>query len=302
MFHVERMEQLQSCPACGQSTLKPYLTCIDYTVSKKEFKIDVCTACTFKFTNPRPTASEIGYYYDSPDYISHSNSRKGLVNLVYQLVRQISLNRKIKLVKSLNLEGKQVLDIGSGTGEFLKKTQDAGFDVIGIEPNSKARDYAIKNHKLKIYQEFDLDSIPPASKDLITMWHVLEHVHLLQDRIKQIKTILKPNGYAIIAVPNYTSWDAKHYGVIWASYDVPRHLYHFSPLVMKQLFHRNKMEHVRSLPLRYDSYYVSLLSSKYKKETFPLFKAVKNGFRSNRLAKGNPELFSSVIYVFKNVI
>lgn len=299
MFHVERMEMLKNCPVCGSTDFKHYKTCTDHTVSKKSFEIVFCTACGFKFTNPRPNADEIGVYYDSPDYISHSNSKKGLFNLIYQNIREISLKKKLGWINALKPEGKRLLDIGCGTGEFLNAAKKGGYDVIGIEPSAAARKMGIENYGLDIFEESHLNSLQNESFNVVTMWHVLEHVHHLQERVKKIHQLLKKGGYAIIAVPNYTSRDAHHYGALWAAYDVPRHLYHFSPDVIKKLFAQHQFDHQKSIPMTFDSYYVSLLSSKYRNDAFPPITGFINGLRSNLHAKGDPERYSSVVYIFK---
>jgi 2-polyprenyl-3-methyl-5-hydroxy-6-metoxy-1,4-benzoquinol methylase len=298
MFHVERMELLKRCPNCDGDVFRPVRTCIDYTVSRESFEIVACPSCKLNFTNPRPAANEIGKYYDSPEYISHSNTKKGLVNSVYQFVRSIALKGKVKWIESLNPKSKTLLDIGCGTGEFLNEIKNAGYMVIGVEPNQNARAMGVKNYGLSILEESGLKDIKPESFDVITMWHVLEHVHDLQNRVGQIKTLLSPGGYAIIAVPNCTSWDAQKYDSIWAAYDVPRHLYHFSPEVIKQMFIKQGFAHVKSLPMKFDSFYVSMLSSKYNRSTFPALAGLINGIRSNRNAKNDPERYSSVVYIF----
>lgn len=291
------MEKLKVCPICSNN-YKHYKDCIDYTVSYETFEIVNCVKCGFKFTNPRPTANEIDKFYDSPAYISHSNSKKGVVNKIYQFIRKISLTKKLNIVASLNPINKNILDIGCGTGEFLNRISINGYGATGIEPNIKAREKAIKNYNLNILPEEGISSLPKNNYGIISMWHVLEHVHNLTDRVQAIQGLLCENGYAIIAVPNYTSWDAHHYKQFWASYDVPRHLYHFSPEVIKTIFKNTGLMHIQSLPLIFDSYYVSLLSSKYKKDKFPILNSILNGFRSNLNAKKDPERYSSVIYIF----
>lgn len=302
MFHVERMEKLEKCPNCGHSEFKHFKTCVDYTVSKREFEIVFCSSCNLKFTNPRPTAAEIGVYYDSPDYISHTNSKKGLFNMIYQQIRDVSLKKKMSWIDSLKPDGKKLLDIGCGTGEFLNFAKKSGFETVGVEPSPNAREKAIGNYVLDVREESYLTTLNSNTFDIITMWHVLEHVHDLNGRVGKIRETLKPGGYAIIAVPNYTSKDAHTYGTKWAAYDVPRHLYHFSPTVIKGLFRNHGLEHVKSIPMKFDSFYVSLLSSKYNSSPLPAISGFFNGLRSNLHAGNDPELYSSVVYVFRKPV
>lgn len=293
------MELLQECPICRSQNFDPFLKCIDYTVSKESFQIVNCTACGFKFTNPRPGPNEIGKYYESTDYISHSNSKKGLINSIYQIVRKRAINGKLKILEShADKRSRSILDIGCGTGEFLSACKNEGWKTKGIEPNENARNQAKFNYALDVSGEEEILSLT-GGYGFITMWHVLEHVHNLRERVKQIRTLLENEGIAIIAVPNLTSADAKKYGEFWAAYDVPRHLYHFSPERIKNLFQTEGMEHIQSLPMVYDSYYVSMLSEKYRNGKNNLFGAFVSGFGSNSKAGKNAELYSSVIYIFR---
>jgi len=293
------MEKLIKCPSCNYEGSSPFLLCKDYTVTKEDFQIVSCNNCDFKYTNPRPSNIEIGRYYESQDYISHSNTSAGLINKIYQFVRVRAIQKKINLIKNLHPPDNTILDIGCGTGDFIGKFNGIGWQVTGIEPNKGARELAIRNHNIKVLDEDSVQHIEPQSFGTISMWHVLEHVHELNKRIGEIYSLLKNNGYAIIALPNYTSFDAKHYSEHWAAYDVPRHLYHFSPEVIKSLFQNNGLLHVKSLPMKMDSYYVSMLSEKYLNSKLGLIKAVYNGLKSNLAANGNAEKFSSVIYIFK---
>jgi len=245
--------------------------------------------------------SEIGHFYESPYYISHSNSTKGLFNKTYQLIRNITIQSKLKLISSLAGGDKTLLDMGCGTGEFLNTCSKAGWNVTGIEPNPSARNFATSNYHLNVVDESFLKNLPSDNFKIITLWHVLEHVHSLNERLGDISRLLKTDGYAVIAVPNYKSHDASIYREYWAAYDVPRHLYHFSPETIKRLFVNHSFEWVRSIPMKYDSYYVSMLSEKYKKSS-PVWAAVKgtlSGLKSNLAAKKNAEKYSSVIYLFR---
>lgn len=291
------MEQLSLCPNCNGQQFEPFLECTDYTVTGERFSIVNCKKCGFKFTNPRPGASEIGRYYESEDYISHSDTKAGIINKIYHVVKKRAIQQKIRLIERLNPPTKDILDIGCGTGAFLKGIKDAGWNATGVEPSEKARDYCSEMHKLTAFDESFLKKTK-ENYSVITMWHVLEHVHDLNGRIAEINQLLRPGGYAIIAVPNYKSADATKYGQYWAAYDVPRHLYHFSADTIKSLFKKHELRFVKSLPMKMDSYYVSLLSEKYYKSSMQFAKAFLAGFFSNNKANNDAEKYSSVIYIF----
>lgn len=297
------MEKIQICPVCSGQSFQDHIHCKDFTVSKAVFTIQKCKTCGFLFTNPRPAQAEIGLYYESKDYISHTNSKKGLFNKTYQLIRDIAIANKIGLIRKET--GKRsfaadfsLLDIGCGTGEFLAGSKSQGWKSVGVEPGESARQQAIKNHGVQVEEESYLNS-SKEEFDVITMWHVLEHVHDLNGRLEQIYRLLKKNGVLIIAVPNHTSKDAAIYGEKWAAWDVPRHLYHFSPEVIKLLLKRHHFTHITSSPMKYDAFYVSLLSTGYESGKKSTIKGALAGLRSNLAAKGNPEKYSSVIYTFR---
>ncbi|MFM7217489.1 MAG: class I SAM-dependent methyltransferase [Bacteroidota bacterium] len=294
------METLSICPVCSKSAFKPFITCKDYTVSSKSFDIQSCDTCGFLFTNPRPSKDEIGTYYQSVDYISHSNSSKGLFNKAYQLIRGRAIKQKLELIQSFfpSKHSLRLLDVGCGTGEFLNGAKKAGWEVAGVEPSPDAANQAKNNYSLPVYEEAWLENT--AEKfDVITLWHVLEHVHDLDVRLKQLNRLLDDKGLLVIAVPNYTSADANEFDACWAAWDVPRHLYHFSPESMKKLLGNYGFKHVGSKPMVFDAYYVSLLSTGYAQGKKSLLNGFLSGFKSNLAAKGNAEKYSSVIYLFK---
>jgi len=293
------MKNYNNCPICDNTNFSKSLNCKDYTVSHKVFSIVNCKNCGFRFTNPIPKEENIGEFYKSDDYISHSNTKKGIVNKMYQTVRNLTLVRKVNLLKKES-SGKKLLDIGCGTGEFLNKCQKENYDCIGIEPSEEAKDYAEKNYGLKVKSESYIANINNNSIDIITMWHVLEHVYHLNERINEIDRILKKDGVLIVAVPNYTSYDAQYYKKHWAAYDLPRHLYHFSPKDIKKLFQKHGFKLTQTLPMKYDSYYVSMLSEKYKTNNSNLLKAFYRGFISNVKARRSSEhKYSSQIYILR---
>lgn len=295
------METLNSCPICGHEQLAAFLICKDHYVSQEEFHIVSCKACGFKFTNPRPTNVEIGSYYKAENYISHSDSQKGLVNKAYHLVRRYTLVKKLQLILSNKKKPNAIslLDIGCGTGAFLDVCKRAGVNCMGIEPDADARDLAEKKHGLKVGAPESINSITPSSLDVVTMWHVLEHVHELQGTIQKIKELLKPYGRAFVAVPNCTSYDAKHYEKFWAAYDLPRHLYHFSPDDIRRICAQHDLELAQILPMRFDSFYVSMMSEKYMTGNSNYLRAIWIGLKSNFAAIKSGKQFSSQIYIIQ---
>ena len=292
------MEELSSCPVCGKSNFSPFLQSSDFFLTKEEYTIVSCNSCGMKFVNPRPDASEIGKYYESPDYVSHDAGKKNRLNFLYRRVRNISIKKKYKLVKK-HAKGKRLLDIGCGTGEFIFFCKQNGFDVKGIEPGEKPRFFAQTEYKLDVHEEVYLDNLIHPEFDVITLWHVLEHVHLLHERMNKIVEIMNPDGTLIIAVPNSDSWDARYYGKFWAAYDLPRHLYHFSQETMQLLAQKHALKIDGIIPMKLDAFYISLLSEKYATGKQNYFQAVINGFRSNCFARRNKGNYSSLIYVLK---
>ncbi|MES2519513.1 MAG: class I SAM-dependent methyltransferase [Bacteroidota bacterium] len=294
------MEQLNNCPVCQESTFNDFLQVQDYTVSQKKFEIVSCSNCGFKFTNPRPDQNEIGEYYKAESYISHTNTSKGLISKIYHTVRTFTLKSKLNLINSLYPQKGKLLDVGCGTGMFLNVCREDGWKVNGIEPDTGARQIAEEINKATIKTEI-LSSFKNEQFDIITMWHVLEHVHLLDDTIDWLSERLSKEGSLIIAVPNHESKDAAIYGKQWAAYDVPRHLYHFSQKSINQLFEQKGFLLEKTLPMKFDSFYVSMLSTKYQSGKINYLKAFIDGLKSNLSAGSNNGNYSSLIYVFKKI-
>lgn len=294
------MEKLEKCLVCDSSKLETFIETQDWFLSNEKFTIVKCENCDFLFTNPRPEAVDLGKYYKSSEYISHSNNKKGFINSIYQTVRAYTLNKKFKLIQEFKKQG-SILDIGCATGEFLNVFQKAKWNTYGIEPDSDARSLAISNFKLDVFSEEKLFDFAENSFDVITMWHVLEHVSLLNERVLEVFRLLKDDGFAFIALPNANSFDAKKYEKFWAAYDVPRHLYHFTSGTFNKLIEKHNFEIVEILPMKFDSFYVSMLSEKYMKGNSNVLSAFTTGIKSNLKAENNGE-FSSLIYVVKKKI
>ncbi len=293
-------ERLTKCPLCKSAHFLNDMDIKDQAVSKEVFIISRCTDCHLLFTNPRPTLDTIGIYYDYPEYFSHEDKSKGLTPWIYQKIRNYTIKNKIDLIEDYKEIGK-LLDYGCGTGELLKEARKNLWKVTGIEPNDKARNYANKKLNGKVYKSIkNLDQ--ESSYDVITLFHVLEHIHDLRSTIKDILNHLKKTGYLIIAVPNHESYEAKQYKEYWAGWDVPRHLYHFNEKSIEYFSKEFNLVLKEIKPMFFDSYYVSLLSEKYKKPNSSMLSqyinAFKNGLISNQKAK-KPGEYSSNIYIFK---
>jgi SAM-dependent methyltransferase len=289
------MTTLNNCPVCNNTSFKKHLVCKDYTVSNESFNIVVCEECDFHFTNPRPDNAVLGDYYKSEDYISHSNTKKGIISRLYHDVRTYTLKKKIELV-SKHVSRGTILDYGCGTGMFLKVCKDKGWNSFGLEPDSGAARIGIDNGLTVLSNKGEITS--SLKFDAITLWHVLEHVTDLDDTLNFFNLKLNHGGVLIIAVPNHRSFDGQHYKEFWAAYDVPRHLYHFDKETMEKLLLRFGFKLVETRPMKFDSFYVSMLSEKYMTGSIKYLRAFYNGLRSNLQAKAAQD-YSSVIYVFK---
>jgi 2-polyprenyl-3-methyl-5-hydroxy-6-metoxy-1,4-benzoquinol methylase len=292
------MIELTKCPSCDSSNITPYISCIDYTMSEEKFTIVSCETCDFKFTSPRPEDEKLGDYYKSDNYISHTNNKIGLFNKLYHFARKISINIKLRLIKA-EASGKKILDIGSGTGEFLKASESLGYTGIGIEPSEIARKKARKNYNLNISKDTSLYQFETSEFDVITMWHVLEHVTDLNNTIKGLHKIIKKDGKLIIGVPNHNSYDAKFYGKYWAAWDVPIHLWHFTKKSMEEIMKKHDFKLVNTKSMIFDSFYVSLLSEEYKNGTKKFIKGLMVGLISNIFGIFTTKGHSSIIYIFK---
>ncbi|MDG1698246.1 MAG: class I SAM-dependent methyltransferase [Polaribacter sp.] len=276
-----------------QKKLESYLECKDFIVSGESYEVMFNPAYEMLVTSPVP--ENLKEYYKSEDYISHTDSRKSLIDIVYQFVKRSTLRRKLALINSFNTTTKTILDVGAGTGDFLKICVANNWNISGVEPNSDAR--KISKTKGVLLQK-ELDQLGDKQYDVITLWHVLEHVENLSSYIFKLKQLISDNGRLLIAVPNYKSYDAKYYKEFWAAYDVPRHLWHFSQQSIQKIFSFEKMSVEKIIPMKFDSYYVSLLSEKYKTGKMNIINAFYRGFVSNLKGRSTSE-YSSLIYVIK---
>jgi 2-polyprenyl-3-methyl-5-hydroxy-6-metoxy-1,4-benzoquinol methylase len=279
------------------SNKKHFLTVTDYSVSKETFELYYDQDFDMLITSPQPSPENLGRYYESNDYISHTDSKRSLFEKAYHFVKGIALKNKLNLINNCSPSKGNLLDIGAGTGDFLLTAKQNGWNTIGVEPSEKAKEIAIGKG---IQFSDSTEELESNSFDIITMWHVLEHVPNLEIQIKELKRLVKPNGTIIIAVPNFKSYDANYYGKFWAAFDVPIHFWHFSKTAIKLLFDKEDIKLEKVLPMKFDSFYVSLLSEKYKNGKMNFVKAIWIGLISNWKANRSSE-YSSHIYVLKNI-
>lgn len=290
----------KTCPLCGSSNIKKQFTCKDHFATGELFDIYHCHECSFAFTQGVPDEKEIGPYYDTPTYVSHSDTDKGLVNKLYHIVRGIMLRRKVSLIKRLTmLRSGNLLDYGAGIGNFAKAMQNTGWSITAIEKSQQAREYAQRNLGINMKPEEYLATIEDRTFDVVTMWHVMEHIQQLDSFWDTLYRILDDSGIAVIAVPNSASYDAEYYRENWAAYDVPRHLWHFTPSTIMNwgLKHGFILERQYTMP--FDGFYISMLSERYKGSKCATLRGIWNGLLGWLATFDKCSASSSIIYVFR---
>jgi len=289
------------CPVCHCSNIEPYLECRDYLVSGESFTIYRCAGCRLEFTQNHPDEKESGRFYQSVNYIPHSDTVKSFTGKTYYTVRKFMLSRKKNLV--LRNTGKStgsLLDFGSGTGHFAAAMKKAGWDITGIELNKEAREYSAKNFGIKVIGPEEIKKLPSGSFDCITLWHVLEHLHNPYESLTEIKRLLKHDGVLLVALPNNMSFDSIHYRSHWAAYDVPRHLWHFNPVSLSCQAALAGFEIFSMKRLPFDVFYISILSEKYRGSRIPVLKGIIKGSVFFLLSLFDLARSSSIVYLLKH--
>ena len=292
--------KINTCPLCGGKHLGHAITCTDHYASGEQFSLVRCDDCGFIFTQGVPVETEIGRYYETPDYISHTDTRKGLMNRVYHEVRKYMLSRKAKLIKRTSgLSKGTLLDIGTGTGYFSNAMKERGWRVKAIEKSPQARAFAKEHFELDVDAEDALAGYADDSFDAITLWHVMEHLEHLNETWERLAGLLKERGVLVVAVPNASSYDAEKYKEWWAAYDVPCHLWHFTPSVMQQFGVKHGFKLAEQHPMPFDAFYVSMLTEKYKGSRLSFLKGMWTGMLAWFSSLVKKERSSSMIYVFR---
>lgn len=288
------------CPLCKSSAIKKRFACVDEFATGEQFDIFECTACGLAFTQNVPDEKEIDRYYESPTYISHSNTSKGFVNRVYHIVRRIMLQKKARKVEMLTgLKNGRLLDYGAGTGHFARLMETRGWSVTAIEKNGKARELALKEFGFEMLPVEALSTIKDKELDVVTMWHVMEHIQEPDRMWDELHRILGDKGIAIIAVPNSASYDALKYKEHWAAYDVPRHLWHFTPSTIAQWGEKHGFVLDGQYTMPFDGFYISMLSEQYKGSRLHTIRGFWSGFKGWLLQCRRSSASSSIIYVFR---
>ena len=305
MIHTENIKtntaivHYSECPLCSSKNIQLSIATEDYSISKEPFEIFGCGDCGFHFTQDAPAPEKIAPYYDSEGYLSHSDNKEGWFNQVYHIARRAMLRKKLRLIRRLT-NGKRLLDVGSGTGYFLNHMQQNGYHVTGVEIDETVRNVTLKNFGIKVNPpEALLEGNLPHKVDVITLWHVLEHLYDLDGYMQSMHRQLDDNGVMLIAVPNHTSYDAQHYGKYWEAYDVPRHLWHFSPKTVSHLAEKNGFKVVDQKRLPLDPIYNSILSEKYQPRKLSFIFGAATGLISLLTSYFNPSRSTSPIYILK---
>ena len=291
------LKMSKKCPWCDSEKTQLQLWVKDEFLSKEDFQIYECLQCGLLFTEPRPPKDKIGEYYKSEEYYSHQENKKGFIPKLYESIKTLNLKAKYKIATKGIKKGK-ALDIGCGVGDYLHTMETEGWETTGIEPSEEAKAIAKKRTKAQLYSPEEIGQLKDESFDLITMWHVLEHVDDLKTEIAHLERLLKKGGRLVLALPNYKSYDANYYKEYWAAYDVPRHLNHFCRISIGNIFKNSQLKWNETKRVVWDAYYISFMSEQYQRHSLPLLKGAIRGLISNIKARKTQE-WSSLVYIFE---
>lgn len=285
------------CPWCESEKTQIHLWVKDEFLSNEEFEIHKCLHCGLLFTEPRPAKNKLQEYYKSEEYYSHQENKTGFIPRIYEKVKSINLKNKLRMA-TYGMGKGRVLDIGCGVGDFLHVMENKDWETTGIEPSADAIAIAKTRMNAQLFAPEDIDKLGDESFDLITMWHVLEHVDDLKNEIAHLERLLKKGGRLVLALPNFKSYDANYYKEHWAAYDVPRHLNHFCRQSIDNVFKNSQLTLIKTDKLVWDAFYISYMSEQYIRHSFALLRGIFRGWVSNLKARNSGE-WSSLVYIFE---
>ena len=290
---------INRCPVCGHSSFKHFLNVPDWLVSKEVFELQQCEQCQFVFTANAPLEKDAGPYYNSEEYVEHSDTSSGLIYSVYHVARRAMLHYKYIKIKRLHA-GKKLLDVGSGSGYFLNFMKKKGYNVTGVEISKKAvalckKNFGIKAHSPSEFLEEKLDT----DYDIISLWHVFEHVYSYDAYFELFSKSLNNNGYLILALPNCDSQDARMNKSYWGAYDTPRHIWHFTSKTIELFAMGRGFKMIKKHRMPLDPFFNVMVSDSYKDKFTFLPLTLLKGLYSYIISLLNIEKSSSIIYIFQ---
>jgi SAM-dependent methyltransferase len=243
-----------SCKACGSSRKEKLFSKKEkFGLTKQDFCVVSCLDCAFLYVDPRPTREEIpGFYpetYSWQEAGEEISLLSKLVNALEKFYRFHLLRYEAgKVLRFTGIKKGNVLDVGCGTGDRLVVFRERGFDAFGVEISSSAV-YAKDKLKLKVVKGDIFDArYPNNSFDIVTLYNVLEHVHDPRKLLREIKRVLKKDGFLVLGVPNSDCLQYKIFKGRWAAFDLPRDLSYFNPKLLSGMlktegFEVRKIDH-----------------------------------------------------------
>ena len=245
-------EDVPLCPVCGSSEFSQFAVGFDYELltCKNPWRFVQCSRCQHVWLNPRPAVSELTTIYPS-SYYAYNYSK---INPVAREAKEWLDSRKIaKIVRACGQRPQSYLDVGCGDGRFLRTLEKLGVPrskLYGLELDQAVVDHLRAEGYAGVFRERaeDSTSIPDGQIDLVTMFHVIEHVNDPGAVIRRISRWLSPTGVLALETPNLESWDARIFQrTYWGGYHIPRHWNLFMPTTVSHLLDRNGFQAVATI-------------------------------------------------------
>jgi SAM-dependent methyltransferase len=294
-------QEVPDCIVCGSGQRHPHLRAPNRFNVGEVFPLVQCSQCGFVYLSPRPSQESIGSHYEDEGYHPHQAEAAGVVDRIYRISRDWNLRYKRWMVESHHRKG-ALLDFGCGTGEFLAEMRANGWQVTGVEPAAQARAVA---EGLGVRASADLEGCD-GPYDVITLWHVLEHVHEAAGQFRRLCELLTPGGILVMALPNIGSVDSRAYGANWVALDAPRHLFHFRPQDVRRFAVARGLTPAGGGVLPLDTPYNVLLSEQLAGQVvrgtrlFGLFRAIRVALAASIRGAIDRSRSSSPVYVFRS--